>query len=48
MTDAARPLIERYSERDLELLLDFTHRGIEIQERHAQWLRERLADRKSA
>jgi DNA-binding MarR family transcriptional regulator len=48
MAEAARPLIHRYSEQDLELLLDFTRRGIEIQQRHADWLRERLAGRKSA
>jgi DNA-binding MarR family transcriptional regulator len=48
MTEASRPLIDRYSEQDLELLLDFTRRGTEIQERHAGWLRERLAERRSA
>ncbi len=48
MSEAARPLIERYSESELELLLEFTRRGREVQERHAQWLRERLEDRESA
>jgi DNA-binding MarR family transcriptional regulator len=42
MSEAARPIIERYSEKQLELLLAFTRRGREIQERHAEWLRRRL------
>ena len=36
------PMAERYSEEDLRLILDFTRRGRELQERHAEWLRERL------
>lgn len=48
MSEAAKPLIDRYSESELELLLEFTRRGREIQERHADWLRERLAQRRSA
>lgn len=48
MSEAARPLIERYSESELQLLLEFTRRGREVQERHAEWLHERLAQRESA
>jgi DNA-binding MarR family transcriptional regulator len=40
--EAARPLIERYTAEQLELLLDFTRAGRQMQERHAEWLRERL------
>jgi DNA-binding MarR family transcriptional regulator len=36
------PMAERYSDDDLGLILDFTRRGRELQERHAEWLRERL------
>ncbi len=36
------PMADRYSEDDLRLILDFTRRGRELQERHAEWLRERL------
>ena len=43
MSEAAKSLIERYSESQLELLLEFTRRGRELQERHAEWLRERRA-----
>ncbi len=48
MTEAAKPLTDRYSTEELELLLDFTLRSRELQERHADWLRERLAERRSA
>ena len=41
------PMAERYSDDDLRLILDFTRRGRELQERHAEWLRERLAERGS-
>jgi DNA-binding MarR family transcriptional regulator len=37
------PMAERYSDDDLRLILDFTRQGREIQERHADWLRGRLA-----
>jgi DNA-binding MarR family transcriptional regulator len=36
------PMAERYSEDDLRLILEFTRKGRELQERHADWLRERL------
>ena len=41
------PMAERYSDDDLRLILDFTRRGRELQERHADWLRERLKDQSS-
>jgi len=41
------PMAERYSDDDLRLILDFTRRGRELQERHAEWLRERLKDQSS-
>ncbi len=46
MSEASKPLIDRYSVQELELLLEFTRRGREIQERHARWLRERLAEQR--
>src|SRR5580704_6302910 len=39
------PMADAYSEDDLRLILDFTRRGRELQEHHAEWLRERLAER---
>ncbi len=42
MQRASAPLMDLYSEEQLELLLDFTRRGREIGERHADWLRQRL------
>jgi DNA-binding MarR family transcriptional regulator len=41
------PLAARYSDDDLRLLIDFTRQGRELQERHAEWLRERLAQRRA-
>jgi DNA-binding MarR family transcriptional regulator len=41
------PMAEGYSDDDLRLILDFNHRGRELQERHAEWLRERLRDQSS-
>lgn len=38
------PLAGRYSEDELRLFIEFTRAGREIQERHAEWLRERLKD----
>jgi DNA-binding MarR family transcriptional regulator len=38
------PMAERYSDDDLRLILEFTREGREIQERHAEWLRARLAN----
>jgi DNA-binding MarR family transcriptional regulator len=42
LRQATVPVMERYSDAELELLLDFQRRGRRIQERHAAWLRERL------
>jgi DNA-binding MarR family transcriptional regulator len=45
------PMAARYSEEQLRLIIDFTRAGRELQERHAEWLRERLnaqRDRTSA
>jgi DNA-binding MarR family transcriptional regulator len=36
-----KPMAEGYTDDDLRLILDFTRRGRELQERHAEWLRER-------
>lgn len=44
LREAAAPIMEKYSDAELELLLEFQRRGREYQERHAQWLRERLAE----
>ncbi len=38
-------LSERYSDEQLELFIDFMRLGREMQERHAQWLRDRLRGR---
>ena len=37
-----KPMAEDYTEEELRLILDFTRRGRELQEHHAEWLRERL------
>lgn len=42
MTESTRPIMDRYSDEQLELLVDFARRSREVQELHAQWLRERL------
>jgi DNA-binding MarR family transcriptional regulator len=39
-----RPFGERYSDAELQLLIDFHRMGVEIQQRHAQMLRERLRE----
>ena len=46
MRELYAPLADRYSDDDLRLLIDFTRQGRELQERHAEWLRERLAQRR--
>jgi DNA-binding MarR family transcriptional regulator len=40
--EAAGPTLGRYTNEQLELLLEFTRAGREMQERHAEWLRQRL------
>jgi DNA-binding MarR family transcriptional regulator len=42
MMEAGELLMERYSERDLELMIDFMERGAEIRENHIAWLRAKL------
>jgi DNA-binding MarR family transcriptional regulator len=42
-----RPIADRYTEDELRLFIDFTRRGREIQERHAEWLRIRLRTQSS-
>jgi DNA-binding MarR family transcriptional regulator len=42
MRNLYAPMAERYSDAELGLILDFTRRGRELQERHAEWLRTRL------
>jgi DNA-binding MarR family transcriptional regulator len=37
-----KPIAEDYTEEELRLFIDFTRKGRELQERHAEWLRERL------
>ena len=41
MREASGPVIERYSDAELKLLIEFQRRGREIQERHAEALRAR-------
>jgi DNA-binding MarR family transcriptional regulator len=45
MTNEGEQLLERYSERDLELMIDFMERGAGIRARHIEWLRAKLAER---
>ena len=42
MTALWRPLGDLYTDDELRLIIDFTRRGRELQERHAAWLRVRL------
>ena len=46
MRELYSPMAERYSEEQLRLIIEFTREGREIQERHAEWLRERLNARR--
>ena len=39
------PKVTSYTDEQLELLLDFTRFGRELQEDHAEWLREKLRER---
>jgi DNA-binding MarR family transcriptional regulator len=45
MMAAGELLMERYSEADLELMIDFMEQGAAIRENHIEWLRAKLADR---
>ncbi len=44
MREAATPVMERYSDGELKLLTEFQRQAREFQERHAEWLKQRLAD----
>jgi DNA-binding MarR family transcriptional regulator len=44
MVTATAPLLDRYSERDLELMIDFMEQAAEISARHIEWLRSKLRD----
>jgi DNA-binding MarR family transcriptional regulator len=44
LSEMAGPVLERYTDEELELLIGFTRFGREMQERHAEWLRGRLKD----
>ena len=48
LIEMVEPYMARYSNADLQMLIDFQREGRELQERHAELLRERLRDRKSA
>ena len=39
LREATVPVMQRYSDKELELLIEFQRLGREIQERHAEWLR---------
>lgn len=45
MMEAGEALIRDYSERDLELMIDFMERAAEIRENHIAWLRAKLVGR---
>lgn len=47
MRELYEPIAARYSNDDLRLIIDFTRQGRELQERHAEWLRERLKSQSS-
>ncbi|HYB26934.1 MAG TPA: MarR family transcriptional regulator [Solirubrobacteraceae bacterium] len=47
MRELYEPIAGRYSNEDLRLIIDFTRQGRELQERHAEWLRERLKSQSS-
>jgi DNA-binding MarR family transcriptional regulator len=46
MREGWAPMAERYTDEQLRLILDFTRWGRELQERHAEWLRARLEERR--
>lgn len=39
----AGPLLQRYSERDLQLMIDFMEQAAQISTRHIEWLRSKLS-----
>jgi DNA-binding MarR family transcriptional regulator len=42
LREASVPVMQRYTDEQLELLIEFQRLGRELQERHAEWLRSRL------
>jgi DNA-binding MarR family transcriptional regulator len=42
------PLAARYSDEQLRQFIEFTREGRQLQERHAEWLRARLEERRSS
>ena len=47
MGELTKPLANRYTDEQLRAFVDFTRESREIQERHAEWLRQRLRDQRS-
>ncbi len=48
LVEIVEPLMRKYSDEDLRLLIEFNRLGREVQQRHAALLRERLEARKRA
>ncbi len=48
LAELVEPLLARYSDEDLKMLIEFNRLGREVQEHHAELLRERLKSRKRA
>jgi DNA-binding MarR family transcriptional regulator len=44
MAEEGGPIVERYTDEQLDLILEFTRLGRELQERHADWLRQKLRE----
>jgi DNA-binding MarR family transcriptional regulator len=44
MAEEGGPMVERYTDEQLELIVEFTRAGRRLQERHADWLRQKLAE----
>ena len=47
MGELTKPMASRYTDQQLKQFIEFTREGREIQERHAEWLRGRLTERRS-
>jgi DNA-binding MarR family transcriptional regulator len=45
MAELGQAFARHYSDDELRLMIEFTRGGRELQERHAEWLRARLAER---
>jgi DNA-binding MarR family transcriptional regulator len=48
MGELTKPMAAQYTDEQLRLIIEFTRQGREIQERHADWLRARLAERRAS